>query len=83
MTDKDAPLEDDATVGRRPIDQPDHPPGGSGRTHVAEVETIEGEGQLKVGHNRHFTVYCDEPPRIGGTDKHPQPLAYLCLGVGF
>ncbi len=41
------------------------------------------EGQLKVGRKEKFEVFCDEPPRIGGSDRYPQPLTYICMGVGF
>jgi hypothetical protein len=54
---------------------------GAKRTHVAEAETL-GK-QLKVGRMRHFEVYCDEPPTLGGEDAYPQPLAYLAAAVGF
>ena len=39
--------------------------------------------QLKVGRYRHFEFYCDEPPRLGGGDRYPQPLTYLAAGIGF
>lgn len=44
--------------------------------------------QLKVAHlvsdeGQPFTIYCDEPPAIGGNDEHPQPLHYLAAAVGF
>ena len=54
---------------------------GAKRTMVAEAETVEK--QLKKAHIRHFEVYCDEPPTLGGEDAYPQPLAYLAAAVGF
>ena len=54
---------------------------GAKRTMVAEAETVEK--QLKKAHIRHFEVYCDEPPMLGGEDAFPQPLAYLAAAVGF
>ena len=54
---------------------------GAKRTMVAEAETVEK--QLKKAHIRHFEVYCDEPPMLGGDDAYPQPLAYLAAAVGF
>jgi hypothetical protein len=54
---------------------------GAKRTMVAEAETVQK--QLKKAHIRHFEVYCDEPPMLGGEDAYPQPLAYLAAAVGF
>ena len=59
---------------------PDIPP-ASLRTMSIEVESL-GK-QQKVGRFRHFEIYCDEPPRLGGDDEHPQPLTYLVAGVAF
>lgn len=52
-------------------------------TMSAEVETVEQDGLLKVGRFRHFEFFSDEPPVIGGGDRHPQPLTYLAASVGF
>jgi uncharacterized OsmC-like protein len=49
----------------------------------AELESIEGEAHLKVGHSRGFDVFSDEPPHIGGTNKYPPPMSYLAMGIGF
>jgi hypothetical protein len=54
---------------------------GAKRTMVAEAETVEK--QLKKARIRHFEVWCDEPPMLGGEDAYPQPLAYLAAAVGF
>ena len=77
------PRKDSAVPGERAIDKPELPPQGYAFTMSADTETMEGEGQLKLGRHRHFEVYCDEPPRIGGEDSHPQPLCYIAMGVGF
>lgn len=77
------PLEDSAVPGERGIDKAELPRQGYAFTMWADTETLPGKGQLKVGRHRHFEVYCDEPPRIGGEDSHPQPLCYIAMGVGF
>ena len=30
-----------------------------------------------------FKFSADEPPRLGGDNKHPSPLTYIAAGVGF
>ena len=70
------------TPGERIIDKPELPPGGTISFQWAETEW-DGEGQLKVGRKEKFEVMCDEPPRIGGQDRYPTPLTYVCMGVGF
>jgi hypothetical protein len=50
---------------------------------VADTESIENETHLKVGNSRGFTIYSDEPPTIGGTNRHAPPMSYLALGIGF
>jgi len=52
-----------------------------GNTMGADLATVDH--QLKVGRYRHFEFYCDEPPRLGGGDRYPQPLTYLAAGIGF
>ncbi len=69
--------------GKRVIDQSEHPTQGYVNTIVAEMETVEGRGQLKVGKSGDFEIYCDEPARLGGDGEYPQPLNYFALGVGF
>ncbi|MBT3351519.1 MAG: hypothetical protein HOC91_15665 [Nitrospinaceae bacterium] len=68
--------------GERPIDKPELRPGGTLTRQWAETEW-SGDGQIKVGRKDKFEVFCDEPPRIGGKDRYPQPLTYICMGVGF
>ncbi len=77
------PRKDSSVVGERAIDKPELPAPGYVFTMSADTETIEGEGQLKLGKHRHFEVYCDEPERIGGEDSYLQPLCYIAMGVGF
>ena len=68
--------------GERTIDKPELPRQGLLVEQYAECEAEEG-GQLKVGRHRHFEVLCDEPEGLGGEDRYPQPLTYICMGVGF
>ena len=75
--------EQSSIPGERVIDQSEHPPQGYVNTIVAEVETIERKGQLKIGKSGDFEIYCDEPARLGGDGEYPQPLNYFALGVGF
>ena len=77
------PRKDSSVPGERAIDKPELPAPGYVFTMSADTETIEGEGQLKLGRHRRFEVYCDEPERIGGEDSYPQPLCYIAMGVGF
>jgi len=76
------PRADGATPGERQIDRPELPRQGIAFTMQADTETVPGKGQLKLGRHREFEVYCDEPPRLGGDDAYPQPLAYIAMGVG-
>lgn len=69
--------------GSRSIDQDELPPEGVVSLLMAETETIEEGSLIKVGRYRHFEVFSDELPRSGGTDLHPQPLTYICMGIGF
>lgn len=72
-----------STLGERSIDRPDLPPEGTVSTLVADTETTVDDSLIKVGRYRHFEVFSDELPRSGGTDLHPQPLTYICMGIGF
>ena len=69
--------------GDRVIDKPELPAGGIATDQEVYTEVIEGEMHLKVGKYRQFEVYSDEAQRIGGTDKHPSPMTYMAMGVGF
>ncbi len=70
-------------VGERVIDKPELPAGGITNENDVLTETVSGELQLKRGRAGKFEIYCDEPVRIGGTDKHPSPMSYLAMAIGF
>jgi len=69
--------------GERIIDKPELPAAGITNENEAYTETIAGQMQLKRGTAGNFEVFCDEPARIGGTDTHPSPMAYLAMAIGF
>ena len=69
--------------GSRIIDRPELPVGGVTNENDVTTETVAGELQLKLGRSGKFEVYCDEPARIGGTDRYPSPMAYLAMSIGF
>jgi hypothetical protein len=72
-----------ARPGERVIDKPELPSGGITNENEAHTEVIAGEMQLKRGKVGKFEVLCDEPARIGGTDKYPSPMGYLAMAIGF
>ena len=76
-------MDSPTAVGQRIIDKPDHPPQGVSYQSEVNTEMVRGTGQLKRGRIRHFEVFCDEGPRIGGTDKFPSPMNYVAMGTGF
>ncbi len=83
MNDKPLLHRDMSTApGERVIDKPELPRQGLLVKQFADTEAPPGS-QLKVGQHRHFEVMCDEPADLGGKDEHPQPLTYICMGVGF
>lgn len=50
--------------------------------------TMEGDvdlvsGQHKVGRFGPFTIECDEPEALGGTNTAPQPLQYFLAAIPF
>ena len=53
------------------------------RVVTQEVSTHNVEKMLHEGHIREFTLYSDEPPDLWGEDRHPHPLEYILVGVGF
>jgi hypothetical protein len=65
------------------IDRPELPAAGITNENDVLTEVVAGELQLKLGRAGRFEVYCDEPARIGGTDRYPSPMNYLALSVGF
>jgi len=70
-------------TGERVIDKPELPAAGITNENDVYTEVVSGELQLKRGTAGKFEVYCDEPVRIGGTDKHPSPMSYLAMSIGF
>lgn len=84
MADKPLGNEDlSEKVGERVIDKPELPAQGITNENDVYTEVIAGEAQLKRGIAGKFEVLCDEPVRIGGTDKYPTPMNYLALAIGF
>ncbi len=69
--------------GERVIDKPELPAAGITNENEAYTEVISGQMQLKRGTVGQFEVFCDEPVRIGGTDKYPSPMGYLALAIGY
>jgi len=69
--------------GERVIDKAELPEGGITNENDVHTEVVSGEMQLKRGRAGKFEVMCDEPVRIGGTDKYPSPMAYLAMSIGF
>ena len=69
--------------GERVIDKPELPPQGITNENDVLTEVVAGELQLKRGTSGKFEVLCDEPARIGGSDRYPSPLTYLAMAVGF
>ena len=69
--------------GERIIDRPELPSAGVTNENDVTTETVTGEMQLKVGRSGKFAVYCDEPARIGGSDRYPSPMTYLAMAIGF
>jgi len=69
--------------GERVIDKPELPAAGITNENEAHTEVTAGAMQLKRGTSGKFEVYCDEPARIGGTDKYPSPMTYLAMAIGF
>ena len=69
--------------GERIIDKPELPAAGITNENDVMTETVSGEMQLKLGRSGKYEVYCDEPARIGGTDRYPSPMTYLAMSIGF
>jgi len=69
--------------GERVIDKPELPAAGITNENDVLTEMVAGELQLKRGSSGKFEVYCDEPARIGGTDRYPSPMTYLAMAIGF
>jgi hypothetical protein len=69
--------------GERVIDKPELPAAGITNENEAVTEVIAGQMQLKRGTSGKYEVFCDEPARIGGTDRYPSPMTYLAMAIGF
>jgi hypothetical protein len=69
--------------GERVIDKPELPQQGITNENEVVTEVMAGEMQLKRGKSGKFEVFCDEPARIGGTDRYPSPMTYLAMAIGF
>ncbi|MBM3356133.1 MAG: hypothetical protein FJY54_00180 [Betaproteobacteria bacterium] len=69
--------------GERVIDRPELPAQGITNENDVHTEIVSGEMQLKRGVAGKFEVFCDEPARIGGTDRYPSPMSYLAMAIGF
>ena len=69
--------------GERVIDKPELPAQGITNENDVLTETVAGELQLKRSAAGKFEVFCDEPARIGGTDRYPSPMTYLAMAIGF
>ena len=69
--------------GERVIDKPELPAQGITNENEALTEVVAGELQLKRGTAGKFEVLCDEPARIGGSDRYPSPMSYLAMAIGF
>lgn len=69
--------------GERVIDKPELPAAGITNENEVVTEVIAGQMQLKRGASGKFEVFCDEPARIGGTDRYPSPMTYLAMAIGF
>ncbi len=67
--------------GERVIDKPELPPQGLSTDNTVYTEVLTG--QMKRGTFSQFEVLSDEGERIGGTDKHPTPMTYFAMAVGF
>ena len=69
--------------GERVIDRPELPAQGITNENDVMTEVVEGQLQLKLGKAGKFEIFCDEPARIGGTDRYPSPMNYLAMSIGF
>lgn len=63
--------------------QQEFPQGGYRVTRRAVVRDIPGDEMLKVGEYQGHEIHADEPPSVGGEDRHPTALGYIAVGIGF
>jgi uncharacterized OsmC-like protein len=47
-----------------------------------QVSRDDATGKTAGGPEETLTFYADEPPRLEGDGRHPQPLTYLAGGIG-
>ena len=62
------------------------PPGQSSRSMVIELDVEDMGNMLQrafVDTHGKFTIYCDEPPGIGGNSTAPAPLHYFAASIVF
>ena len=62
------------------------PPGQSSRSMVIELDVEDMGNMLRrafVDTHGKFTIYCDEPPAIGGNSTAPAPLHYFAASILF
>ena len=62
------------------------PPGESRRSMVVELDVEDMGNMLRrafVETHGKFTIYCDEPPAIGGNSTAPAPLHYFAASILF
>jgi uncharacterized OsmC-like protein len=57
--------------------------GGSEHEVVVDVQARHLEKVHHAATVRHFTMESDEPPGVGGDDRHPNPLGYFLAGLAF
>ncbi len=61
-------------------------PGTSSRSMVVELDAEALERMRKRADFKEFggyTVYCDEPPIVGGDNSAPPPLIYFAASILF
>ena len=66
----------------------ERPPSGldpriSHREVSLEAEVVRVEKMRHLATVEGFTFESDEPPELGGDDRHPHPLHYVAAAVGF
>jgi uncharacterized OsmC-like protein len=53
---------------------------GGTKTEVT-ITDIKAGGEVITRGDRRFTMMVDEPPQLGGSDEHPNPVEYLAAGL--
>jgi uncharacterized OsmC-like protein len=53
---------------------------GGTQTEVTITE-IKAGGETITRSDRNFKLVVDEPPQLGGSDEHPNPVEYLAAGL--